>query len=446
MRRFLWCACMVGALTFTVACGSDSSSNDPLPETPDKPDTPNDPDSPENPDQPSADVTFSEAEQKQKLDAAARELLGYISASDFYNVRDVAKYARAHYLGKNYSTINVKEWAEECLDAITSLKSEVQSDNTYYQDYERLWMAANFTGEFSAGETGWIYTPNDNHLQFKFKDQNGQVCIARLTTSGSVYTVHHQSFDNQRVEYNYSSWTRTVSRFRNVVGVPQNINITITQGGTEIVSAQVKTSVSTGAEVNFTTDSYSVELTTKVAGYEFQIEKASYQSGKSAAVNFNLKKGGTQLVSAKVSAEGTVNNEPHVERIGQANVSVDVLGKVQVKGECSNVSQFMNHIKVADKHSEADFKARVEQANTLLNAAVYYDGNSARSATLKVMAFEDEYGYGNSEWKAEPVIVFSDGTSYNTFGKFFSKDNFRVVYNTVMDLLGDFKEMVEEFK
>lgn len=443
-KKFFFYLCCAATLTFSTACSSgDSGSQDPIQEDPIKPDNPDDKNNGGGDGGETAELTV--AEQQAKLDNTARELLQQISASDFDEVRNLANYFRSHYTGSNYNTDAIGNWWQGCVEDITTVVSDTRA-STYYTDYERLWAASNFTGHFQATADKWVYAPASD-LQFSFTDASGANCVARLTTSGNTYRVHHSKFDSENADWNYDgdNWYKYVKTYRNVVVVPENLNIVFTKGGTEILSATMHTTISTGADIDLAFDSYNIALTTKVGGYEVVVSKANLSQGKTASASVVMNKNGVRLFNAAVNAAGHINTDNKVERIDNCAFSADVLGKVQVKGECQNGSQLINNIKKARTSNEAESKARVEQANSLLNAALYFDGNNNRSSTLKLIAIEDETYYGYSEWRAQPAIAFSDGTIY-AFGDFFTRDRFRTVINMFTDLVDDFKGIIESVK
>lgn len=82
-----------------------------------------------------------------------------------------------------------------------------------------------------------------------------------------------------------------------------------------------------------------------------------------------------------------------------------------------------------NRDNESQYKSYLNQANSMMNVGVYYNNSQTRQASLRFEPFFHQYAYydNGGYWGNEPVIVFTDGTSYSTFDAFFDEDSFKSV-------------------
>ena len=117
-------------------------------------------------------------EQKQRLEQAANELMGLVDAADFSSVADLIDYVAAGLC-------------------------EVSATDDLVKN---VYKASNFYGQFELRNGRWTQTAsNVQYLEFRFTDGSGAPCSLRLDCSGAETPVHHDSFDDEEWDYNYSS-------------------------------------------------------------------------------------------------------------------------------------------------------------------------------------------------------------------------------------------------
>ena len=118
--------------------------------------------------------------------------------------------------------------------------------------------------------------------------------------------------------------------------------------------------------------------------------------------------------------------------------SVDVLGKVQLKGTVSDAHQLFDYLDEADDKDEDEsaFKQALTNANKCYTANIYYNGTSVKQAYMSLEPMPDRWTDWNNtihtEWEMEPTINFPDGTSYS-FEKYFTEDDFKKLIDAVED-------------
>lgn len=395
---------------------------------------------------PGGNAVLSVSQQKQKLKNAALELTGKFSASEFQYYSDLSGHIEGT-LFEDYRTTEMENWYENCLDAITSILDKEESEG--YEGYhyvitynKRIYAASAFKGHFTAQNGRWIRTDADD-LQFTFPDQTGATCVVKLTTSGRTKTVYVS--DTEDWDWTYDTQYITVRK--NYLSVPENATLTLTQNGQTKVSVNIKTDLSSmaGEKFDLSRDAFSATADVKVDNYTWTVSRAAYRANGQAGITSELKKAGQTLLSVKVAADKVGFDEDSELTAGEkVAFEANVLGKVQFKGEISNLKDFVNYLKRAGENdrSESSFKSNLNQANSLLKAGVYYDGNQTWQSGVKLEPFCDR-GYWGEEWYFKPVIYFDqDGSSYSIFEDFFNEEDFKEVIDKFEQLIEDFSEML----
>ena len=412
------------------SCGDDVTENDTIP-TPPSP------------------TEMSPIEQKEFMERVALNLLDEFEAENFESLMDLAEYLKRKY--SDYDTEEVEEWFEDYLDDITKFVGESSEKNYWggyyhYDNYERLYKLSNLKGKFTAKNYEWAYEKS-NDLQFVVKDMDGNTCVAKLTTSGDVKKVYVGDEDDWcNYYYDGYAYHYYYDVYENTIAVPERMELTFTQGSKTIVKVVVNTDLSSmsGTEFDLSEDSYSVSANVVVNDYEINIEKVSYKAGKNASVSYNVKRNNKSLVSISIAADVDASNE-ELESCKNANVSIDIMGDIQIKGKCSDVVKYSEYLKEADDNSDNEnkFKSYINQANSLLDLGVYYEGKDYKYAKMIMEPAVDRYYY-YEEWYCDYVIYFNeDKTTYTLFEIFFNDKDFKSVINKFEDLIESFEDVLD---
>ena len=380
--------------------------------------------------------------QKEYVEQTATELMNEIKASDFQPVVDLVEYVKNNLTRASSSkTDAIDQWFKACIEACT-----VSGEGTTY--VKRLFQASKFAAEFTFQNGVWVKTGNGNgnSLTFKFNDQNGNPCVATATATGSQ-PVHASFFDDVDHDY-YPSYRETY--YENTVEIPTQVTASLTQGSTKLAEATVNMTVSTD-EFYPARSNASVTVNANVCGYNVNLSRAIYNGGKNAGLTVAVSKNGKNLVSAQADADIVLTNEGKFVSGGAASLNVDVLGKVQVKGNTNNISNVVNATaKIEQARDEQELKDRVNELNSLYDAGVYYNESNTRQASFKMypIKYVEEYRdyKGNTqtyeEMRLEPVIEFADGTSC-TFGEFFNDEKFKALIKRFESWVKDFENLVK---
>ena len=447
-----------------VSCGGDDDSS-----APDNPTT-----DPIVPEEPSKNEAMTPLEQKEYLDVIARGFMDKTPASDFNEISKLCNHISNTYTD-NYDWDEVGDWGSEIFESLkeslgtTDKEQEKDSWGEYnyiYTNYKALVMASNFKGQFKAIGNKWELSKADD-LQFIFSDQHGKECVLKLVTSGNVKKVFIGNID-EWVDYNYDySNDYYISndyydRTQLTVGVPENIVVTLTQGGSQVVKDTVKLNISDLSNDKFDLSKNQLTASTLVElnnGYKFNVSQVAYNGNNKTSVSFDMSKNGESLASVAFSSDisgipscnidamvsGNIDEEDfNNSNMKNVYVKLDIMGKLQIQGTLSDVRKFTDYINEADDNDddEKTFKSYVNQANSLANFNLFYDGKSTKQATVTLEAFEEESWNGMKYWYMEPMLNFYDGSSYSTFDAFFNDKDFKSVIDAFEKLADNYASLI----
>ena len=447
-----------------VSCGGDDDSVDSPIVNPD----------PIVPEEPSKNEAMTPLEQKEYLDLIARGFMDKTPASDFNEISKLYNHISNTYTD-NYDWDEVGDWGSEIFESLkeslgtTDKEQEKDSWGEYnyiYTNYKALVMASNFKGHFKAIGNKWELSKADD-LQFIFSDQYGKECVLKLVTSGNVKKVFIGNID-EWVDYNYDySNDYYISndyydRTQLTVGVPENIVVTLTQGGSQVVKVTVKLNIGDLSNDKFDLSKNQLTASTLVElnnGYKFNVSQVAYNGNNKTSVSFDMSKNGESLASVAFSSDisgipscnidamvsGNIDEEDfNNSNMKNVYVKLDIMGKLQIQGTLSDVRKFTDYINEADDNDddEKTFKSYVNQANSLANFNLFYDGKSTKQATVTLEAFEEESWNGMKYWYMEPMLNFYDGSSYSTFDAFFNDKDFKSVIDAFEKLADNYASLI----
>ena len=447
-----------------VSCGGDDDSVDSPIVNPD----------PIVPEEPSKNEAMTPLEQKEYLDVIARGFMDKTPASDFNEISKLCNHISNTYTD-NYDWDEVGDWGREIFESLkeslgtTDKEQEKDSWGEYnyiYTNYKALVMASNFKGQFKAIGNKWELSKADD-LQFIFSDQHGKECVLKLVTSGNVKKVFIGNID-EWVDYNYDySNDYYISndyydRTQLTVGVPENIVVTLTQGGSQVVKVTVKLNIGDLSNDKFDLSKNQLTASTLVElnnGYKFNVSQVAYNGNNKTSVSFDMSKNGESLASVAFSSDisgipscnidamvsGNIDEEDfNNSNMKNVYVKLDIMGKLQIQGTLSDVRKFTDYINEADDNDddEKTFKSYVNQANSLANFNLFYDGKSTKQATVTLEAFEEESWNGMKYWYMEPMLNFYDGSSYSTFDAFFNDKDFKSVIDAFEKLADNYASLI----
>lgn len=377
--------------------------------------------------------------QKQIISNTAEELIGKFNAADFRQVVDLFEYVDKN--SQNGDEIGA--WFEQCVQMCMVSFSDSLVENVY--------KLSNFYGQFELRNGLWTKTSSKvNFLEFNFTDDEGQPCSLRLTCSGKDTPVHHDSFDDTyRMYYeDNGEYYYLMTRIKNTFVIPENINITLTRRGNSVAAAQMTSNISLRGgddEFDYKRDGIELSAEVSVGNYKWTVDKVAFNAGRSASFSESLSKDGQKLVSLSMTASGDVTDETNLSG-GLTSLNFDILGKVAIKGNINDITKFSVIMEDVDDicTDEMMFKEKLQSANNLLDLKLYLNGSNSACAYLQLYPFVDEDSYYGQIWYYQPVIMFSDGTSYSTFASYFDETTYQGVIKKFYDMAYEFMALVDK--
>ena len=371
----------------------------------------------QDPNRPSGkdDVTVS---PEQYIEETAKALM---SALDVNNWREEAEFIHKFAVAmqnKKFNDDKLEKWAEALMDTWEK-DPRTQGNETIMETYIRL---SDAKGHFEEQADGTFTQTDANDFQITVLVDGEKVTGTFSCTDGTVpvkvsYS-GYSSLDNYGNSYSESRYL--------YVYVPESANLKILRGSSEFATLDIKMSanVQDPSQVNPTTDSASIDATFKIGVYTISLQKVAYSpTGASAYVK--LLNGNASLITVDAKAGYELDmesNYPVPIKSGNVNASVDVMGRIQVKADIPDAKKFLDTgMNSNDLMQDGDaFKAVVAELEKTFTAAMYFNGDSNPRATLGVEPVQSE---GSSYWYINPVLRFSDGTSYGV-EDYFTEDRF----------------------
>ncbi len=388
------------------------------------------------------------AKQKEYLESVAYEFMDLMPSSD---LKDITEFDKNN---DNDDWDAAGDWAEYIFNALKGFlgTNATEPDSVSWRgytnklvstNYNDLLLASNFTGHFIAQNGKWVLSKADD-LQFILKDNTGTESVIKLETSGNVRKVHASNEDGWKDSVwngNGDAYTNNeyYDKIQHTIGVPEQIIVTLTQGGNQLIKTSVNVDLRSITNENFDISKDGLTVSSVVElrkGYKIERTQVVDVANAKATTTVTMSKNGTFLVSAEVS--GNISGIPsfNVNTYSSdtdditddattinAFIKLDFLGKVQFQGTVSDVSKFKDCIDQADEHNtdEATFKSYMDEANGLVDINLFFDGQTTKQGTVKLAYFVDEAWNGDTSWTAEPVVYFYDDSSYSIFKYFFNE-------------------------
>ena len=428
IKLFALCVIFAGGFALT-SCGDDENDNAGAGNV-----------EPVTPVTPDAKDAMSPADQKEYMETVALKFMDMMPSSDFRDLGYLGRYVYDTY-GEDYDWDNVDTWANDILDDLKkSLGSRTERDGNWYEhynDYKAVVMASNFTGNhFTAKDGRWIRERENNDLlRFTFTDDNDKECVLTVQTSGAEKKVHAFDLDDW-IKYDYSSgsYHEYYDRTQYTLAVPENIVVTLTQNGSQVVKVTTKIDLGNISDEEFDLSKNDLTFSTLIElnnGYTFNLSQVAYTANKNASVSFTMSKNETNMVVVAVT--GDINDIPSCNisafsspdfdiddydtdnsTAKNAFVKVDILGQIQMQGRISDVHKFVDYMDAAEdnEYDERTYKSYINQANGLTDINLFYDGSAVKQATVKLEPFEDKDWQGTAFWDVDPILQFFDGSQY----------------------------------
>ncbi|MBR4967827.1 MAG: hypothetical protein IKY19_06330 [Bacteroidaceae bacterium] len=391
-------------------------------------------------------------EQKQTLENTATALMDDLAAENFEDVTELVAYLAEEYSEYNFSEL--EDWSDDCFKAMVGVlkDSVVEEWGSYgvgiYRYYDQIISFSNLTGKFEAKAGKWKRT-DANDLSFHVKDEQGNPCVLRLTTSGKtkkVYAGENRDWKNYYYDEETGKYVDEYDVYDTYINVPEKLTVTIDQNGKNIARLIFNIDLSSmkGEEFDLSKDKYNVTATFEFNGYSINLDRLRYVPESGSAISVNFKKNSKTLLSAKISGDIDVTNEEFFGSVNN-NIEFDVMGDIQVKGivagDISDLARKMDELYEHDTN-EKEFKKALDKINNMFDLNLYYNYSQTPSASFELRPFKrDSYYY--TYWYAEWTVVFDDGSSYS-IEEFFNEDDFKKLIKAFERLLEDYEDMMDD--
>lgn len=428
------------------------------------------------------------SEQKVKISDVGEELLAEVPAEEWERYSQfVEDLANSCYTSDDYNWGNVEDWFYEEVEGAFSEETKLIINGGKYTNEwvaEIVVLMSDHTGLFTCTEQG--VTISDYDGTKAVFTLNGKTYEAEIKSSGKVAEVKYNLcnshadksawdyYDPEKDEWVYVDDPIEYERVHNTyftVGVPERIDITLTENGASLFSATMEFTPSFKSEnLNLTTDALSVKTTVKVNGFEIVADRIAYDGAASeASFKTSVKKDGKSLISVSASAglKMKVETETYddgdwsyryeylvVEKAQTINVSMDILGQIQAKGSCSNALEAFDELEAMwDELSYYDDETgkqknpnlneanrHLDNFNAKLKVNVYYDGTDTKQAAVKFALAEEEEYSNRVYYELIPIIEFNDGSKYK-IEEFFTEDAFSELVDSFYELCESYDEV-----
>ncbi len=384
------------------------------------------------------------ASNKKKLNDAAKAFMAEIDASAFDRIRDLADYMSETVYDSNSDEVD--DWFEACLEVCENKFSDSHVMNVF--------AASSFTGKFALRSNSWVKTVDADYLEFTFRDESDRTCVLTAKHSGKETLVHHDSFDTDDYDEGYDeygNWHSGTVFYENKFRIPENIHITLTQGGATLADVKVITKLDMrGEEFNLQTDAATVTTVLSVGGYTFNVQRVAFKANSDAALSASFSRGSKTLLTLNASVANPSYDEYDDDvEAGAVVFSTDLMGLVQIKGNISDASDCASYLERLDenKHNEDRYRDCLTLVNGCIDAKLYLDNSDKYSAYVELQRTERKennwyYGYTERYWSCEPILIFPDGTGVS-FNKYFDENSFANVIDRFERLLDDFARLFE---
>ena len=180
--------------------------------------------------------------------------------------------------------------------------------------------------------------------------------------------------------------------YKYTIGVPEKIEVTLTEGGTELIKQTVNTKLGSIANDEFDLSKSTLEFnstTTLSNGYEIKVNNMKF-APNATSVETVVNKNKKTLI--KVTASSNLKGVPRKLLTDWYNMdddeiedafsnttadgafSVNVLGKVQVVGKVTDVRQLFDYLDEVSHNDENEqtYKTAIANANKCYEASIYY--------------------------------------------------------------------------
>ena len=393
---------------------------------------------------------LSPYEQKQKLEAAGKELVEEI---DVDNWKATAEFMRA--LGEHFEELGddspyafdaFEDWSQEVEEAILTSKAK-NGKMTMRYTYALSKLPK---GTFKEEDGEFEFTEGGSNVKI-ITYVDGKTVTITITNGAESkeYEIIRWDYEGSELDWEmrhyeggeYSEWHEIYS-----VKIPAWINIEVKEGAARRLNWKANfsyTDADGNGKIELEKDKADVSTEIKFDNYTLAAsEKYSSDKGVGhASASASVYHGSKKLLAAGAESDVEINGGIEDNFSGSApntvKAAVDVLGQVQAKGTIDFERAKYVEQKIDRYADEEQYARSLKDLESCVDIAIYYDRKAGRQAWL---GFEPLYDEWYHEWSYTPVIRFADDSSYG-IDEFFNANDF----SSLIDALNDWAQEVAEY-
>lgn len=440
LRKILVCSCVLAMGTIMFSCDKDKNENGDNPGN-----VPNPNVGMETPTTPTEQKKFIENTAKEFKDlckpADQSELVNFLM--DFADEFEDFDFEDMDYAPRNS---NVGKEMGQMLKSIR--KSDWFGVTRSIQNVS--YSVADFTGIFEPDYKNkcWKKTADSSNIIYRCKVNGKDAEISAVLTGGE----YSESFITWDYDYNYNTGRYEDIEIRNTVRVPRNVKFSLVYNSKTLAEGTVVTDYVKGssavADVNVTLANLNV------------VSSANLNNSECKA-NYRVKIGGQVILNGEAVLTGNhlcdldyIQNlyddddnyfdddydDPAWGLFSTGGFNANILNRMYIAGSCNDIASLLKVCGNADDESESEMKNMVNYINSNVKADFYLGGATEPTGkfTWRLNKYSYNWGYTYTYWEAEPLVSFSDGTTYS-FEQYFSEDNFEDVVEMYESLVKTYK-------
>ena len=395
--------------------------------------------------------TLTPDTQKQKLEQVATKLIELFPASEYDDLMEMCAEAIGYgdtIFDDDYDWSDLEDEWEEIGESFFS-EEEISDFETRYFLYLYL---SNCTGIVEIGKNNATFR-NSTDTKVIFHGKNGEKWEAEVKPKG-LKKVYLGEWMQEWYE-SYYDWDEMrevegwYTEYYNVtIEVPSSLEISLKKDGRLIAGLTVSFDHNIGKNgVDFEKNYIALTCEAVIDDLKYTVSNVMYnaKTGDSEFIS-SLYKGDIFVFSERYSGNASFEFEEDGDIIdwdgNSSSFKINLLGEIQVTGECSNMEKYAELME-KDIYSEDDAEKIANSLNKLLDIVVYYDGTSAKQATIEMEGMAEKDYYGEYYW-VEPVLVFNDGSRY-LFYEYFDEDDFGYLIRKFERMLEGYEDLFEDF-
>lgn len=393
--------------------------------------------------------------QKAKLQQIGIKLMDVFPAQEYEDMMELSEILFSHcdkyFDTEDYDWSELEEVGEDLIDDFYREKQK----SSHKWEYTYTVFLSNCTGVVTLGKRGAEYQDSDE-TKLIIEDVEGEDWEAVLVAKNlkTVFlgewlaTYYNYEWDEESWEYKDVEYEEI---YNITVEIPNSLTFDVSREGQFVASLTVNFDYRIGNDgVDYSSDRIGVSVEMKVDDLVMTLEQASVDAATGEIVySQTLTKGGMFIVSQKLSASAVIELEEEDGEVleavvdkASANVELNLLGELQLKGTCTDFVKLIEPLE-EELDSERDCERAAERATALIDINVYYDCTPTVQAKIEFepLSDYDDY-YGKEVYWIAPVIVFEDGSRY-LFEKYFKERDFRDLIESFEDFVLDYEDMID---